>query len=97
MNNAFRRLALLASVSLPSLGYAAHAASATNPGISQFDFGDPVNDTLTICDIGDDCDFGTTADKGSIAQASLIDTAHGQINQTGIGAFASFTALLPMS
>ncbi|MFL6735440.1 MAG: autotransporter domain-containing protein [Sphingomonas sp.] len=89
-----KRIALLTSASVAVLGSAApaYAATVTSPGIfhSTTDAG-PVNDTITLCDIGDTCHYtGPVSQYGdSGADTNLTILNHGNAD---IGAHQTVTA-----
>ena len=69
-----RRIALLTGASVAVLGSAApaYAATTTSPGINHSTTSaDPVNDTITLCDIGDICHYTGEISQYGICQMVL--------------------------
>ena len=87
MDNARARIAPFAGASLVTLvTVAAVAATIVNPGISHIvGPGAVVSDTLTICDIGNDCTFGVQVTNSPSATAIVSDLPTGRIEQAGTG------------
>ncbi|HYX46176.1 MAG TPA: hypothetical protein VE820_05080, partial [Sphingomicrobium sp.] len=85
MKNVHQRVALMAGVSLSVLGVATpvEAATTVSHGISHVDTTNPVDDTLLICGIADDCDFGVDASGIGLVSAVVDNPANGQIFQSG--------------
>lgn len=79
------RAALLTGASIMTIAVPMRvlAATTTHPGISHVDTTDPVEDTLVICALNDDCFFGIEAEGSGTVGASLNDVASGRIEQTG--------------
>jgi len=95
MKIAQQRVALLAGVSVSVLGFAAPAAAATtvSPGISHTDTTNPVDDTLVICDLADDCAFGVDA-SGTAIELTTSGSDNITVNDAGAGSAAADLGIL---